>query len=103
MNTRFDVTNNVSSRPIVETDSARAPIKTNEASTQAADSAPTQDGVKLLSAEIAELAKSSDVIDHSKVERLRESIANGTYKIDADAIASKLVDFESELGGSSEA
>lgn len=102
MNTRFDVTNNVS-RPISETDRTRDASESRVAPSPVSESGkttrPSDDGVKLLSAEIAELAKTADVIDHSKVERLREAIANGSYQIDADAIASKLVDFESELGG----
>ncbi len=105
MNTRYDITNNLS-RPVAETGAGRvgsnkAPAADGRAA--AGETAPAQDAVKLLSAEVSELARSADSIDHAKVERLRNAIADGSYQVDADAIAEKLLAFEDGLRGTGEA
>ncbi len=37
--------------------------------------------------------------DAARVEALRASIASGDYKVDADAIASRMLDLDARLGG----
>jgi len=37
------------------------------------------------------------LVDHSRVERLREAIENGRYTIDSQRLASKLLAFERDL------
>ncbi len=101
MNTRYDITNNIS-RPVGETGASR--VSSNRVGTPAdkavsGETAPAQDAVKLLSSEVADLARNADSVDHAKVERLRNAIADGSYKVDADAIAEKLLAFESSLRG----
>lgn len=101
MNTRYDITNNLS-RPVAETGASRVSSNRTNATadpTKPADTAPAQDAVKLLSSEVADLARNADSIDHSKVERLRNAIADGSYKVDPDAIAEKLLSFENNLRG----
>lgn len=41
---------------------------------------------------IKELAKNSPDVDQAKVEKLRQMIAEGKYKVDAKAIADRMVD-----------
>lgn len=43
-------------------------------------------------AKAKEIARSAPEANEEKVARLKEAIANGSYKIDADRIANKLVD-----------
>lgn len=38
------------------------------------------------------------VVDHERVERVRQSLADGSYKMDPQAIAAKLVRWEWEFG-----
>ena len=42
----------------------------------------------------AELAAQGAPIDTAKVAAIREAIANGTYKIDAKAIANRMIEFD---------
>jgi len=101
MNTRYDITNNLS-RPIAETGASRVSTNrsnTADENTAASESAPAKDAVKLLSAEVSELARSADSIDQAKVERLRNAIADGSYQVNPEAIAEKLLAFEDGLRG----
>lgn len=43
-------------------------------------------------------AMESQAVDSSRLEALRQSIADGTYTIDPDRIAQRLVDMERALG-----
>ena len=43
------------------------------------------------------LAKSSDGVDHDRVAELKQQISDGTYKIDYQSLANKIVDSEDEL------
>jgi len=38
-------------------------------------------------------------VDQSRVQAVRESLQNGSYKIDPDAIASRMIDLDQQLGG----
>ncbi|MBD8881881.1 MULTISPECIES: flagellar biosynthesis anti-sigma factor FlgM [Rhodanobacter] len=42
-------------------------------------------------------------VDSQRVEQVRQSLANGSYKIDAGRIADRLVSMEQQLGGTSKA
>lgn len=46
---------------------------------------------------------SATEVDSQRVERVRQSLANGSYKIDAGRIADRLVSMEQQLGGTSKA
>jgi negative regulator of flagellin synthesis FlgM len=66
-----------------------------EASSRA-DAVVLTDSAKSLS-RAAEKAKNSDGVDQSKVEELKAAIKDGTYKIDYESVASKMIDSEDEL------
>ncbi|MHB8346853.1 MAG: flagellar biosynthesis anti-sigma factor FlgM [Acidiferrobacterales bacterium] len=39
------------------------------------------------------------VVDSQRVEQLRQSVSNGSYRVDSQRVAGKLVSFESRLHG----
>jgi negative regulator of flagellin synthesis FlgM len=61
---------------------------------------PTDDSVSITdSAKALDAASRSDGIDTKRVDEIRSKIADGTYKPDAQAIASKFVALEAQMGG----
>ncbi len=60
------------------------------------DSVSITDSAKTL-ARATEKAKNSDGIDHDKVEALKQSIADGSYKVDYQNLANKILDVEDEI------
>ena len=48
-------------------------------------------------AKASQTAKNSSGIDEAKVEKLKAAINDGTYQIDYDSVANKLIDSEDEL------
>ncbi|HUA78856.1 MAG TPA: flagellar biosynthesis anti-sigma factor FlgM [Dyella sp.] len=71
--------------------------------TSAANASPTQanDSVKLTdSARALQQASSTDApVDTARVEQIKQSLAAGTYKVDPNAIASKLTSLENQIKG----
>lgn len=64
--------------------------------------APVGDTVRLTDAaqalsRLEAQVKSAPDVDSQRVEQLRAAIANGSYKVDADAIAAKLLNFDASL------
>lgn len=43
--------------------------------------------------------KSEPVVDSARVERIRSAVADGSYEVDAQRTADKMVDMESSLSG----
>ena len=43
------------------------------------------------------------VVDSQRVEQLRQSVSSGTYRVDSQRVASKLVSFENRLHGKGKA
>lgn len=98
MNTRYDISQTGLRPPQsadVRTSSAVGPQAPAEAS--GALSAPRADQVSLRSTDLVALAQQGDGVDSAKVSALREAIANGSYQIDAQSIADRLLAFESSL------
>lgn len=61
---------------------------------------PSDDSVKITdSAKALDAASRGDGIDNAKVDAIRAKLADGTYKPDAQAIASKFLSMEGQLGG----
>ncbi|MEN8720262.1 MAG: flagellar biosynthesis anti-sigma factor FlgM [Oceanococcaceae bacterium] len=103
MNTRLDITNSLP-RAVADTGAAKGTgLDRSEAPVDnaARDSAarPAQDSVRVGAPDIAELARQGDGIDNAKVERLRAAIADGSYRVDAEKLAEKLIAFEAGLDG----
>ncbi len=73
-----------------------------EESTKTASSVATSDQVKLSSSSMniqqieAEVSKMPDV-DDKTIDRIRNAIDNGEYKIDYQKLAGKMLDFEGKL------
>ncbi len=42
---------------------------------------------------------SAPAVDQSRVQAVRESLQNGSYQINPDAIASRMIDLDQQLGG----
>jgi negative regulator of flagellin synthesis FlgM len=60
----------------------------------------TDDSVKITdSAKALDAASRSDAIDTKRVDEIRSKITDGTYKPDAQAIASKFLAMETQMGG----
>ncbi len=66
-----------------------------EASSRA-DAVVLTDSAKSLT-RAAEKARNSDGVDQSKVEKLKAAIKDGTYKINYESVASRMIDSEDEL------
>ena len=64
----------------------------------------TDDSVKITdSAKALDAASRGDGIDTKRVEEIRSKISEGTYKPDAQAIASKFLALEGQMGGAGNA
>ncbi len=61
-----------------------------------ADALELTDSAKAMS-RATTIAKSSDGIDHAKVESLKAAVRDGSYKINYDSIAGKILDDEAQL------
>jgi negative regulator of flagellin synthesis FlgM len=60
----------------------------------------TDDSVNITdSAKALDAASRSDGIDSKRVDEIRAKLAEGTYKPDAQAIASKFAAMEAQMGG----
>jgi negative regulator of flagellin synthesis FlgM len=70
-------------------------------STQGASAVrPSDDSVKITdSAKALDAASRGDGIDSKRVDEIRSKLADGTYKPDSQAIASKFLAMEGQIGG----
>jgi negative regulator of flagellin synthesis FlgM len=84
--------------------SGNGPAATAAASADAAAAAPgANDQLKLTDSALAlqEAARTDDTsaIDSQRVERLRQALADGSYKVDAGRIADRMLALDQQLGG----
>lgn len=81
------------------------PVPTASASAQRGAPVSPTESIRLtgeaegLQAMARELAKGPASIDVAKVNALREAIADGSYRVDAQAIASRMIELDRQLGG----
>lgn len=95
---------NSTSSAVVTALDARAVKVDKPAQVSSSDSEHNADVVKLtdLASKLQALTKSvSEVpeVDSKRVEQFRQAIADGSYQVDANAVADKLANFESMLAG----
>ena len=82
---------------------ATATVVANKTSQEASAKATAKSDEVLLTDSAMNLAKASQTaknfsgIDEAKVEKLKAAINDGTYQIDYDSVANKLIDSEDEL------
>lgn len=60
------------------------------------DQVQITDNAKVL-AQATDVAKNASGIDSNKVKELKQAIENGTYKVNYDSVASKIIDSEDEI------
>ena len=91
----------IDSKPVTPAAPAGGKAATTGASAPRAEPAAEASAKVALSPAAAQLAKGADdaTFDASKVERIAAAIRDGTYKINANAIADKLIGNAEELLG----
>ncbi|HTV86140.1 MAG TPA: flagellar biosynthesis anti-sigma factor FlgM [Dyella sp.] len=85
--------------PTTSTDSSASSQTASTSSSNAAAS-PPDDSVKLTdSARALQQASSTDSpVDTARVEQIKNSLAAGTYQVNPNAIADRLVSIENQIG-----
>ena len=87
-------------QPTVQLRSQNSAAGSASAASGTAPSRPSDDSVKITdSAKALDAASRGEGIDTKRVEEIRSRVADGTYKPDAQAIASKFLAMEGQMGG----
>ncbi len=84
------------------TDTSASQASTTTSATSSAAVTP-DDSVKLTDSARAlqQASRTDSPVDTAKVEQIKQSLAAGTYKVDANAIADRLTSMESQINGTS--
>ncbi|WP_233840645.1 flagellar biosynthesis anti-sigma factor FlgM [Dyella sp. 2HG41-7] len=101
MNTTIS-SNGLPQLPLATTSADNSAGQAASTTSAASTSAPqANDSVQLTdSARALHQASSTDApVDTARVEQIKQSLAAGTYKVDPNAIASKLTSLENQIGG----
>lgn len=94
-------------KPGIQTPQPQVQLRTQNPAAGSAGSAqgaspvrPSDDSVRITdSAKALDAASRGDGIDTKRVEEIRSRVTDGTYKPDAQAIASKFLAMEGQIGG----
>ena len=99
--------NNLPNSPQVKTDKVEQNAQRQQAAVQQNASqaaAQKQDSVSITPqaqqfSKLTEKASNSSGIDQEKVDKIRQAITDGKYKVNVEQLARRIVQFESELFG----
>ena len=99
--------NNLPNSPQVKTDKVEQNAQRQQATVQQNASqaaAQKQDSVSITPqaqqfSKLTEKASNSSGIDQEKVDKIRQAITDGKYKVNVEQLARRIVQFESELFG----
>ncbi|WP_166835864.1 flagellar biosynthesis anti-sigma factor FlgM [Rheinheimera pleomorphica] len=99
--------NNLQNSAQVKTDKVEQNAQRQQAAVQQNASQATsqkQDSVSITPqaqqfAKLTEKASNSNGVDQEKVDKIKQAIADGKYKINVEQLARRIVQFESELFG----
>lgn len=82
------------------TESSATAVSAGTAAAQGDDQVKLTDSAKALQ---QAASTSTSTVDSQRVERVRQSLADGSYKIDAGRIADRMIAMEQQLGGTGKA
>ena len=88
------MTSKINSLPPIATTPELAPVGARRAGPAAKDSITPETDSLELTASARTLGDADAPVDAHRVEKLRQAIADGSYRVDADRIAGKLLDIE---------
>ncbi len=88
------MTSKINSLPPIATTPELSPVGARKAGPAARDTVATGTDSLELTASARTLGDAEAPVDSHRVEKLRQAIADGSYQVDADRIAGKLLDIE---------
>ena len=89
------MTSKINGLPPIRTTADVSPVSGRKPEAAKKDAIPDTDSVELTSSARSLSEGGGDApVDAQRVEKLRQAIADGSYRVDADRIAGKLLDVE---------
>jgi negative regulator of flagellin synthesis FlgM len=88
------MTSKINSLPPIATTPELTPVGARKAGPATKDAIPSETDSLQLTASARTLGDADAPVDSHRVEKLRQAIADGSYRVDADRIAGELLDIE---------